>query len=112
MATSCAKLGPRNWLGTCLATSATLVAAEGLTVLILCNGEVMVTLRPEGGPPALGTGDEIVPSKRALSPRGDSSCKDVSERRHAVKGARAGPVGGKGNIETGGAVFGSGADVD
>lgn len=98
--------GPENWLGTCLAT--TLVATAGL--MFFCNGEATVTLGPEGGTPALDTGDEIVPSKRALPPR-DSSCKDVSERGHAVKGARAGPVGGKGNIETGGAVFRSGANV-
>jgi hypothetical protein len=91
VATSRAKLGPGNWLGACLET---------------CNGDVVVTLRPEGGTPALDTGDEIVPSKRALPPHDDSPCKEVSE-----EGARAGPVGGKGNIETGGAVFGSGADV-
>ena len=80
-------------------------------VLIFCNGEVMVTLRPKGGTPALDTGDEIVPSKQALSLR-DTSCKGVSEMRHAVIGARVGPVGGKDNIETGGEVLGSGADVD
>jgi hypothetical protein len=108
--TSCAKLEPGNGLGACLATSATLVAPGGLMVFICCNGEAMVTLRPEGGTPALDTGDKIVPSKWALPPR-DPSCKDVSERGHAIKGARAGPVGSKGNIETGDAVFGSGADV-
>jgi hypothetical protein len=52
-----------------------------------------------------------VPSKRALSLR-DSSCKGVSEMRHAIIGTRVGPVGGKDNTETGGAVLGSGADVD
>jgi hypothetical protein len=106
VATSCAKLGPGNWLGTCLATPATLVAAGGLMVLNFGNGEVMVTLRPEGGIPAFDAGDEIVPSKQAFLPR-DSPCEDVSERGHAVKGVRAGPVGGEGNIEAGGAVFGS-----
>lgn len=75
-------------------------------VLNFCNGEVMVTLRPGGRIPAFDAGDEIVPSKRAFPPR-DSPCEDMSERGHAVKGARAGPVGGEGNIETGGAVFGS-----
>jgi hypothetical protein len=81
-------------------------------VLNFCNGEVMVTLRPEGGTPALGAGDEIVPSssKRAFSSR-DSPCEDVSERGHADKGARAGPVSANGNIETGSAVFESCADV-
>lgn len=65
----------------------------------------MVTVRPERGTPALDNGDEIMPSPR------DSSCEDVSERGHAVKGARASLVGGKGNIEAGGAVFESGAAV-
>jgi hypothetical protein len=37
-------------------------------VLSFCNGEVMVTLRPEGGAPALAAGDEIMPSKRAFFP--------------------------------------------
>ena len=102
MATSCAQ---GNCLVMCLATSTTSVAAGGLI-----NGSVMVTLRPEGGTPALDTGNNIVPSKRVLRPR-DSSCKDASERGHAVKGTRAGPVGSKGNIENGSTVFGNGVDV-
>ena len=73
----------------CSATSGTLVAAGGLMVLIFCNGEVMATLRPEGGTPALDTGDEIVPSKRALSLR-DFSCKGVSEIRSGADGTTAG----------------------
>lgn len=90
-----------------MATSGTGVAAGGLAMLI-CNGEVMPTLRPEGGAPTLvGTGNEIVHSKWALPPR-DSFCKDVSERGHAVEGARADLGGG---TETGGAMFESGADV-
>ena len=78
--------------------------------LSFCNEEAMVTLRPKGGTTALDTGIEIVPSRQTL-PSCNSSCKGASERRHAVKGARAGPIRGKGIIETGGAVFGSGVDV-
>ena len=68
----------------------------------------MVTLRPERGTSTLDAGDEIVPSKRAFPTR-DSACEDVPERGHAVKGARAGPVGlgGEGNIEDGSTEFGS-----
>jgi hypothetical protein len=75
-------------------------------VLNFCKGEVMDTLRPERGTPALDAGDEIVPSEQAFPTR-DSACEDVLERGHAVKGARASPVGCEGNIETGGTVFGS-----
>ena len=84
MATSCAKLVPGNWPGTGLATSGTLFTAGGLGMLIFCNGEVMVTLKSEGGIPALGTGDGIEPLKQGLFSR-NSSRKDVSENGHAGK---------------------------
>ena len=86
MATSYAKARSGNWPGTCPATSATFVSVGGLVVLICCNGEVMITLRPKGGTPVL-------------------------DGRHAVRGARAGPVGSKGNKEIGSAASWSDAGV-
>jgi len=107
---SCAKPGSGNWRGTCLAASAALIAVGGLA-LKFCDGEseLMVTLRPKGGAPALVRG-----ARTASGPVGSietggavfESGTDVGREGNTDgdagdegAGAPGGPVDPKGVIE-------------